>query len=66
MKNLKVNIFAVALFITIVGFLMDGDAKEPSMLMRFVEFFMMTGILFFTISIFYYAFIFAKNRVLKN
>lgn len=39
-------IFLVALVITVVGFLMDDDIKEPSTVMRFVEFFAMTGILF--------------------
>ena len=65
MKKINSNIFAVALFITIVGFLMDGDVKEPSMLMRFVEFFMMTGILFAIISVFYHSLMFARKRVLK-
>lgn len=66
MKKTNLNILTVAALITIVGFLMDGDIKEPSMLMRFVEFFMMTGILFTMITIFYQSFVFAKNKVLKN
>ena len=66
MKKTNLNILAVALIVTIVGFLMDGDVKEPSMLMRFVEFFMMTGILFATFSIFYHSFVFAKQRILKT
>lgn len=66
MKKTYLNILAVALFVTIVGFLMDGDVKEPSMLMRFVEFFMMTGILFTIFSIFYHSFVFTKKRVLKS
>lgn len=65
MKKTNLNILAVATLLTIVGFLMDGDIKEPSMLMRFVEFFMMTGILFTIISIFYRSFFFAKKRLLK-
>ena len=65
MKKINLNILAVATLLTIVGFLMDGDIKEPSMLMRFVEFFMMTGILFTIISIFYHSFFFAKKRLLK-
>ena len=40
MKKTNLNVLAIALLFTIVGFLMDGDVKEPSMLMRFVEFFM--------------------------
>lgn len=63
MKKTNLNILAVALLVTIVGFLMDGDVKEPSMLMRFVEFFMMTGILFAVFSIFYHSFVFAKKCI---
>lgn len=40
------NIFLIALVITVFGFLMDDDIKEPSTVMRFVEFFAMIGILF--------------------
>ena len=65
MKKINLNILAVATLLTIVGFLMDGDIKEPSMLMRFIEFFMMTGILFTMISIFYHSFKFAKRSFLK-
>ena len=65
MKKINLNILAVATLLTIVGFLMDGDIKEPSMLMRFVEFFMMTGILFTMISIFYHSFKLAKRNFLK-
>lgn len=64
MKKINLNILTVAILMTLVGFLMDGDVKEPSMLMRFVEFFMMTGILFTIISVFYHLFVFAKKRVL--
>ena len=31
------NILIIAVALTIFGFLMDGDAKEPSTIMRFVE-----------------------------
>lgn len=65
MKKINLNILAVATLLTIVGFLMDGDIKEPSMLMRFIEFFMMTGILFTMISIFYHSFKFAERSFLK-
>jgi len=66
MKKTNLNILKLATLLTMVLFLMDGDIREPIMLMRFVEFFMMTGILFTIISIFYHLFVFAKNRVLKN
>lgn len=66
MNRINLNIFAVALSVTIVGFLMDGDVKEPSMIMRFAEFFIMTGILFAVFSVFYHSFVFTKRRILKN
>lgn len=63
MKNKYFNILSVATFVTVIGYLMDGDPKEPSMLMRFIEFFMMTGILFVLFSIFYHSFVFVKNKL---
>lgn len=62
MKRKILNILAVSSIITIIGFLMDGDAKDPSMLMRFTEFFGMVGIVFILISTFY----FATNFVYRN
>ena len=63
MKNKHFNILSVATFVTLIGYLMDGDPTEPSMLMRFIEFFMMTGILFVLFSIFYHSFVFVKNKL---
>ena len=63
MKNKHFNILSVATFVTVIGYLMDGDPTEPSMLMRFIEFFMMTGILFVLFSIFYHSFVFVKNKL---
>jgi len=40
--------------LTTVGFLMDGDPKEPSMTMRFTEYFAMLSILFLLITTFYF------------
>ena len=40
------NILMVSIVITIFGFLMDSDVKEPSVIMRFVEFFAMIAIVF--------------------
>ena len=65
MKKTLLNILTFATVITTIGFIMDGDAKEPSMLMRFVEFFMMTAIFFTFISIVYFGFSFAKRSFLK-
>ncbi|WP_318639774.1 hypothetical protein [Flavobacterium ardleyense] len=46
MTKKNFNIFLISLGITIFGLLLDSDAKEPSMIMRFVEFFAMTGLIF--------------------
>lgn len=53
MKRKLLNIFTVSAIITTIGFLMDGDVKEPSMTMRFTEFFAMMMILFLAISVIY-------------
>ena len=62
MKRKFVNILTISVMLTTIGFLMDGDIKEPSMMMRFVEFFGMIGILFIVVSIFY----FASASIYKN
>lgn len=61
MKKALLNILTVSAIITTIGFLMDGDTKEPSMLMRFMEFAGMIGVIFTLISLFYFAFI-SRNR----
>lgn len=55
MKRKILNILAVASILTIAGFLMDGDAKDPSMAMRFTEFIGMLSIVFILISSVYFA-----------
>ena len=65
MKKKILNILTVALAITTIGFIVDGDVKEPNVLMRFFEFFMMTGIVFTLISIIYFSYAFAKKNLLK-
>ena len=65
MKKILLNILTVATVITTIGFIMDGDAKEPRMLMRFVEFFMMVGIVFTLISLVYFGISFARKSFLK-
>ena len=65
MKKKILNILTVALAITTVGFIADSDVKEPNVLMRFFEFFMMTGIVFTLISIIYFSYAFAKKNILK-
>ena len=65
MKKKILNILTVALAIATLGFIADGDVKEPNVLMRFLEFFMMTGIVFTLISIIYFSYAFAKKNLLK-
>jgi hypothetical protein len=63
MKRTFLNILTVSSIITTIGFLMDGDVKEPSMLMRFVEFFGMIGIVFLLVSSVYFTFTFALRNL---
>ena len=65
MKKKILNILTVALAITTIGFIVDGDVKEPNVLMRFFEFFMMTGIVFTLISIIYFSYAFTIKKILK-
>jgi len=65
MKRKILNILTVAFIITTIGFIMDGDAKEPSMLIRFMEFVLMLGIVFILTSIVYSIFNFARRSFLK-
>ena len=53
MKRKLLNILTVSSIITTIGFIMDGDPVKPSMLMRFVEFFVMIGIVFILVSFIY-------------
>lgn len=53
MKRKLLNIFTISAIITTIGFLMDGDVKEPNMTMRFTEFFAMMTMLFLAISAIY-------------
>lgn len=54
MKRKLLNILTLSAIITTIGFLMDGDVKEPSMAMRFTEFFAMMTMLFFATSAIYF------------
>jgi hypothetical protein len=55
MKRIFLNILTASAILTTMAFLMDGDIKEPNILMRFTEFFGMMGIIFILISSFYWA-----------
>lgn len=63
MKKKILNILAVSTILTTIGFIMDGDVKEPSMLMRFVEFFGMISILFILVSLLYFATTFIQKSI---
>ena len=63
MSKRNLNILKVSIGITIFGFLMDGDVKEPSKIMRFFEFFAMIGIIFIISFSITNLFNFTKNRI---
>ena len=65
MKKNILTLLTIAFVITTIGFIADGDVKEPNVLMQFFEFFMMTGIAFTLISIIYFSYAFAKKNILK-
>lgn len=65
MKKKTVNILVLASILTTIGFIMDGDPKEPSMLMRFVEFILMLGLIFILISSFYFTFHKARKLFIR-
>ncbi len=46
MKKVFFNVLAAASAITTAAFLLDGDVKEPSVTMRFMEYTAMLGIIF--------------------
>lgn len=54
MKKTVLNILALASLLTTAGFLLDGDTKEPNVLMRFVEYILMLTIFFTLISGIYF------------
>jgi hypothetical protein len=63
MSKKNLNILMVSIGITIFGFLIDGDVKEPSTIMRFVEFIAMTAIIFILSFTLINVFTFTKKRI---
>ena len=63
MNKKLLNVLLLSIGVTIFGLLMDDDSKEPSTIMRFVEFFAMTAIVFTVFTAFYYVINFAKKKV---
>ncbi|MEC5158048.1 hypothetical protein [Chryseobacterium sp. MP_3.2] len=54
MKKQHLNILTISAIMTTIGFIMDGDPKVPSVLLRFTEFFLMLGIVFLITSALYF------------
>ena len=54
MKKKILNILAISWIVTTIGFVMDGDPTVPGVLLRLTEFFLMLGIVFLMLSVFYF------------
>lgn len=65
MKRKFSTILKITFIVTTVGLIMDSDAKEPSMLMRFVEFILMFGIVSILTSIIYFGVNFTRRSFQK-
>lgn len=65
MKKRILNILAIAFVITTIGYIMDGDVVKPTMVMRFVEFILMFGIISILTSIIYFGINFTKRSLQK-
>jgi hypothetical protein len=63
MKRKLLNILTVSSIITTLGVIADGDPTEPSMLMRFIEFFVMIGIVFLLVSFVYFTSTFMIKKI---
>ncbi|UFH31279.1 hypothetical protein LNP04_15050 [Chryseobacterium sp. C-71] len=65
MKMKLTNLLIFSLILTTIGFLMDGDTKEPSMVLRFTEYFAMTALIFTATSILYFSASFTMKKFQK-
>mgnify|MGYP003497638283 FL=1 len=63
MKKTVLNLLAVASVLTTASFLLDGDLREPSMIMRFVEYILMLATFFTITSGFYFGIKAIVNRI---
>ncbi|WP_262147116.1 hypothetical protein [Chryseobacterium foetidum] len=66
MKSKFLGLLAVSFVLATFGFIADGDRLEPSMMMRFTEFFGMTAILFLLTSMVYFPSSYALKYIRKN
>lgn len=65
MKKKFLNILTISSIITTIGFIMDGDPKVPSVMLRFAEFFLMLGVIFSFLSVIYFGSLFIKQKFQK-
>lgn len=65
MKKKFLTIYTISFVITTIGFIMDGDAKVPSMMLRLTEFLLMLGILSLLLSGLYFGSLFINRRFQK-
>ena len=65
MKKTLLNILTISSVLTTIGFIMDGDPKVPSVLLRFTEFFLLLGIVFLFLSVLYFGSLFIKRTFQK-
>ena len=65
MKKTLLNILTISSILTTIGFIMDGDPKVPSALLRFTEFFLLLGIVFLFLSGLYFGSLFIKRTFQK-
>lgn len=63
MNTKNSNILKLSIFITIFGFLLDSDVKEPNVIMRFIEFSAMIGIIFIITFLIKTLFDFTKSKI---
>jgi hypothetical protein len=66
MSKRNLNILLLSIGVTIFGLLMDDDNKEPSTIMRFTEFFVMTAIIFTVFTAFSYLYIITIKKSLLS
>ncbi len=65
MKRKMMHLLMLASVLTTLGFLADGDVKEPNMLIRFMEYAFMMGIVFVCISFLYFPYTWIKQVARK-
>ena len=65
MRKILLNILTVSSILTTIGFIMDGDPKVPSVMLRFTEFFLMLGMIFLLLSVVYFGGLFVKRSFQK-